>query len=87
MYIDDMIVTEIPFKIVWDGLKTFEIFLSIEVARSKKRISLSQRNYILDLLIETGMLNYKPIQAPIEMNQKLAITLIKYWLIKIDTNL
>jgi Reverse transcriptase (RNA-dependent DNA polymerase) len=33
-------------------------FLGIEIARGAEGIVLSQRNYVLDLLAETGMLRY-----------------------------
>ncbi|PRQ56575.1 putative RNA-directed DNA polymerase [Rosa chinensis] len=54
-------------------LGQLKYFLGIEVARSKKGISLSQRKYVLDLLAETGMLDCRPIETPIEMNHGLAI--------------
>lgn len=41
-------------------------FLVMEIARSKKGISVSQMKYILDLLTENGMLGCKPIDRPIE---------------------
>jgi Reverse transcriptase (RNA-dependent DNA polymerase) len=53
-----------------DGLK---YFLGIEVARSNKGIFLSQRNYILDLLSEVGMLECKPVDTPMVQNQKLVV--------------
>ena len=52
------------------GLK---YFLGIEVARSKQGIFLSLRKYILDLLIETGMLECKPADTPIAQNERLSI--------------
>lgn len=51
-------------------------FLEIELARSKHGIFLSQPKYILDLLSETGMLGCKPIDIPIEQNDKLFQCLI-----------
>lgn len=45
------------------------------MARSKAGISMCQRKYVLDLLAETGMLNCKPVETPIEMNHRLAIVL------------
>ena len=35
-------------------------FLGVEVMRSKRRILLSQRKYVLDLLSKTGKLGAKP---------------------------
>ena len=52
------------------GLK---YFLGIEVARSKQGIFLSQRKYVLDLLAETGMLEYRPADTPITQNEGLSI--------------
>ena len=51
-------------------LRTLKYFLGMEVPRSKKGISISQRKYTLDLLEETGMLGYKPIETPIEQEDK-----------------
>ncbi|XP_020254275.1 uncharacterized protein LOC109831356 [Asparagus officinalis] len=50
------------------GLK---YFLGIEVTRSKQDIVLSQRKYVLDLLTEVGMLDYKPANTPAVQNLKL----------------
>ena len=46
-------------------------FLSMEVARNRSGISISQRKYVLDLLVETWMLGCKPIDTPINPNLKL----------------
>ena len=48
-------------------------FLDIEVAWSHQDIFFSQRKYILDLLVETGMLECKPVDTPIAQNNKLSI--------------
>ena len=52
-------------------LGQLKYFRRIEVATSKKGIVVSQRNYILDLLKETGMSGCKPSDAPIKANSKL----------------
>ncbi|GJX06513.1 putative RNA-directed DNA polymerase [Tanacetum coccineum] len=85
VYVDDMVVTR-NYTEEMTNLQTilateFELkdlghlnyFLGIEVARSKSGISMCQRKYVLDLLTETGMLDCKPVETPIEMNHKLSI--------------
>ena len=44
-------------------------FLGMEVARTKQGIMVCQRKYTLDLLEETRMLGYKPINTPVEVNK------------------
>jgi len=50
------------------GLK---YFLGIEVLRSNKGIFISQRKYIIDLLAETGMVDCKPADTPLQVNHGL----------------
>ena len=83
IYVDDMIITENDeeeIKKLKGGLFTeFEMkdlgrlkyFLGIEVLRSHSGIFICQRKYILDLLTETGMLDCKPAETPMMINQKL----------------
>ena len=52
-------------------LGQLQYFLGMEVARTKKGISISQKKYIIDLLKETSMLGCKPFDTPIEWNDKL----------------
>jgi hypothetical protein len=52
-------------------LASLKYFLSIEVARSKHGIFISQRKYVLDLLKEIGMLGCKATDNPVEVNVKL----------------
>ena len=42
--------------------------LGIEVAQSKNGIAISQRKYASDILEETGMLNCKYVDTPIDSN-------------------
>ena len=42
----------------------------MEIARSKKRIVISQRKCILNLLKEIGMSGYRPIDIPIDPSKK-----------------
>lgn len=41
------------------------------MAHSSKGIFISQQKYVTDLLKETGMLNCKPAQTPVNVNQKI----------------
>ena len=53
-------------------LGNLKYFLGIEVARSCKGVSLSQRKYTLDLLQNTGMLECKPASTFMDQNLKLS---------------
>ncbi|RDX81335.1 hypothetical protein CR513_38003, partial [Mucuna pruriens] len=48
-------------------------FLSIEVAKSKEGIVISQRKYALDILQETSMSNCRPVDSPMDPNMKLMV--------------
>ncbi|XP_021911572.1 uncharacterized protein LOC110825430 [Carica papaya] len=63
----DFLVREFEIK----EFVILKYFLQMEVARSKKGISISQRKYILDLLKETSMLGCKPVETPMKTNVKL----------------
>lgn len=83
VYVDDIIVTgnddEERKQLKAHLAQEFEIkdlgrlryFLGMEIARNHTELSVSQRKYTLDLLQETGMLGCRPIDAPIDPNQKL----------------
>ena len=46
-------------------------FLGVKVMRSKQRIMLSQRKYVLDILSETWKLGAKPCSTPMASNVQL----------------
>ncbi|MCI49922.1 hypothetical protein A2U01_0071166, partial [Trifolium medium] len=46
-------------------------FLGIEVAQSSSSIAINQRKCALDILSETGMLDCRPVDTPLDSNVKL----------------
>ena len=56
----------------------------MEVARSRKRIIVSQQKYILDLLKETKMSGYRLVDISIDPNQKLGVTKKVIWWIHLN---
>ena len=82
VYVDDIILTRDNSEELSELKKVlareFEVkdlgqmryFLGMEVARSRKGISISQKKYTIDLLKETGMLGGIPSETPIEVNGK-----------------
>jgi Reverse transcriptase (RNA-dependent DNA polymerase) len=82
VYVDDIIIIDNnsreidcikndlkqKFKIKDLGKLTY--FLGIEITHSQKRLFISQRKYVLDLLKETDKLKCKPTKTPIETNIK-----------------
>ncbi|XP_022893597.1 uncharacterized protein LOC111408063 [Olea europaea var. sylvestris] len=78
VYVDDIILTGdntakmeklkkcLATEFEVKDLGQMRYFLGMEIAQSKKGISVSQRKYILDLLTEIGMLGCKPSDTPIE---------------------
>ncbi|XP_043700108.1 uncharacterized mitochondrial protein AtMg00810-like [Telopea speciosissima] len=85
VYVDDIIISEddateiVEVKAYLDqhfqmkDLGALRYFVGIEVLRSTKGISLSQRKYVLSLLSETSMLAFKPINTPMDLCQKFEI--------------
>ena len=85
IYVDDMIITGnddeeiaglqkyLASEFEMKNLGGLKYFLGIEVARSNQGIFLSQRKYVLDLLVETGMLECKPVDTPVTQKEKLSI--------------
>ena len=52
-------------------LSPIRYFFGMEVAHSKKGIVMPQRKYILDLLKETRMSGYQPVDTTMDPNQKI----------------
>lgn len=83
IYVDDMIITgddkEEITKLRKRLIKEFEMkdlgelkyFLGIEVLRSKQGIFMCQNKYVLDLLTENCMIDCKPVNTLMIVNQKL----------------
>ncbi|RVW70757.1 Retrovirus-related Pol polyprotein from transposon RE1 [Vitis vinifera] len=83
VYVDDIVITGSDY----DGIQKLKqhlfthfqtkdlgklkYFLGIEIAQSSSGVVLSQRKYALDILEETGMLDCKPIDTPMDPNVKL----------------
>ena len=83
VYVDDIVITGID----QDGIQKLKqhlfshfqtkdlgklkYFLSIEVAQSNSGVVISQRKYALDILTDTGMLDCKRVDTPMDPNVKL----------------
>ena len=52
-------------------LGKLKYFLGIKIDQSSSGVVLSQRKYVLDILEETGMLDCKPVDTPMDPNVKL----------------
>jgi Reverse transcriptase (RNA-dependent DNA polymerase) len=84
VYVDDMIITgddedeiarlkvRLRKEFEMKDLGHLKYFLGIEVTRGSKEIILSQRKYVLDLLKEMSMLDYKPATTLIDQKSKLS---------------
>uniref|UniRef100_A0A803PSX6 Reverse transcriptase Ty1/copia-type domain-containing protein n=1 Tax=Cannabis sativa TaxID=3483 RepID=A0A803PSX6_CANSA len=84
IYVDDIVVasnndnvishfkTYLHDKFKLKDLGTIRFFLGLEVGRTKKGISVSQRPFTLQLLQDTGYIGAKPVSTPMETNLKLS---------------
>ena len=84
VYVDDILVASNnlqdieDFKVfLHDQFKLKDLgppkyFLGLEIARTSKGISLCQRKYALDFLVETGQLVAKLVKSPMEQSLKLS---------------
>ena len=55
-------------------LGKLKYFLGIEVAQSNFGVVISQRKYTFDILTDTGMLDCKPVDTPMDPNVKLVLS-------------
>ena len=83
VYVDDIVITDSD----QDGIQKLKqhlfnhfqtkdlgklkYFLGIKVAQSNSGVVISQRKYTLDILADTGMLDCKPVDIPMDPNVKL----------------
>jgi hypothetical protein len=84
VYIDDIVIASDNVAAVSEltqflngvfslkDLGPLKFFLGIEVARSAKWISISQRKYALEILEDSGVLGAKPVLFPMDSNLKLS---------------
>jgi hypothetical protein len=80
MYVDDILnvnaistLKQFLHSCFWiKDLGNLKYFLGIEVSRSKKGISISQRKYTLEILKDSGLSGSKPVNFPMEQNVKLS---------------
>ena len=70
----DRLVQELSehFKLRNLGPTSFLLGIQITRDRSKRRISLSQRQYILDMLERYGFSNCSPVKTPIDPGNRLS---------------
>ena len=83
VYVDDIVITsndhdgiQRPKQHLFGHFQTKDLgklkyFLRIEIAQSKSNVVMNQRKYALEILEETGMLDCKPIDTPMDLNVKL----------------
>ena len=84
VYMDDIVITGndptcvatlklvLVVKFGIKDLGSLEFFLGLEIARSKKGVSLNQRKFALDILKETSIMGCKPAKSPMEQQLKLS---------------
>ncbi|KAF5468111.1 hypothetical protein F2P56_012291 [Juglans regia] len=84
VYVDDILLANSDLSVVQNikqSLSTFfklkdlgpvKYFLGMEIARSKKGISICQRKYALELIADVGLLASKPVNFPMDSHCRLS---------------
>ena len=82
VYVDDIVITSNDHNGIQrlkqhlfshfqtKDLEKLKCFLGIEITRSKSSVVMNQRKYALEILEETGMLNCKLVDTPMDPNVK-----------------
>ncbi|CAN1170240.1 Retrovirus-related Pol polyprotein from transposon TNT 1-94 [Linum perenne] len=85
VYVDDIIITgndpkeiklikqKLGAQFEIKDLGNLKFFLGMEFARSKDKLFVNQRKYVIDLLEETGMMDCRPVDTPMDANLKLRV--------------
>ena len=83
VYVDDIVITSsdqdeklkqhLFSYFQTKDLKKLKYFLGIEVAQSNSGVVISQRKYTLDILADTGMLDCKLVDTPMDTHVKLVL--------------
>lgn len=85
IYVDDIIIggndlesneqfkKELTNQFNLKDLGSLKYFLGLEVARTSEGISICQRKYALEVLMDVGYLGAKPAASPLPYNLKLSM--------------